>query len=222
MVTRLLWLPWKGYFRVAGGGYEPEGNIIALGQSIDGVNVSGLGEITDDAKILNIKALPAPVVRLAEVSALCNMSTIKKLTTDTGEQWIAIGDPTEGALQTFAHKCGLGKPDLETSSTPKVTFLMEFPFDSAIKRMSTIYHHSGRDKDVVFCKGSLEEVFSRCTHIMQDEEQQTTPSSSTGTPVSGQYLTPIAEHGKMRAHLLHNMYEMAGKGLVSKNELLHC
>jgi P-type Na+/K+ transporter len=47
---------------------------------------------------------------LAHCSALNNMATLHKGEDEKG--WEATGDPTEIALQVFAHKVGLGKPNL--------------------------------------------------------------------------------------------------------------
>lgn len=58
-------------------------------------------------------------------------------------EWEAIGDPTEAALQTFAWKVRLGKPHLASRSTDAAPMcfqlLQEFSFDATLKRMSVIY-----------------------------------------------------------------------------------
>ena len=140
----------------------------------------------------------------------------------------AHGDPTEVALQVFAHKLGLGKPHLVNphphrrlptrrhdhlqvpdGSTPspsphrpsfgealertisaqsgpenerpvkaairgRYELLVEHPFDSTIKRMSTAWkliphnEESGKPKVVMFMKGAVERLFDRSTHIGMD------------------------------------------------------
>ncbi|MFN2252078.1 MAG: cation-translocating P-type ATPase [Anaerolineae bacterium] len=50
-------------------------------------------------------------------------------------RWRVVGDPTEGALVTFAARAGLDREELD-SDFPRVG---EIPFDSARKRMATIH-----------------------------------------------------------------------------------
>ncbi|KAI9488822.1 hypothetical protein BDB00DRAFT_947495 [Zychaea mexicana] len=102
---------------------------------------------------------------------------IKKLATGANEQgdstssddWVGSGAPTEVALQVFAHKFSMGKPDLEAIGwTP----LAEYQFDSSIKRMSTLYRNVKDNEVVVFTKGAAERVLPLCDNIDGEIEQQ--------------------------------------------------
>lgn len=75
--------------------------------------------------------------------------------------WYAIGDPTEGALQTLAHKAGLDASKLDTDHAE----LKEFTFDSARKRMSSIRVYDAKDHYYVFVKGAPESILHRCSDI---------------------------------------------------------
>lgn len=74
--------------------------------------------------------------------------------------WYCLGDPTEGALITLAHKAEINTDELEQSSPE----LKEFAFDSARKRMSSVRDLSG--KLHVFTKGAPESVLEVSTHAL--------------------------------------------------------
>ena len=77
-------------------------------------------------------ATPGDAVReLARAGALCNDATLEEV----DGTWRVIGDPTEGALLTLAHKAGID-PMLEAHRYPRRG---EVPFDSRRKRMTTVH-----------------------------------------------------------------------------------
>lgn len=94
--------------------------------------------------------------------ALCNLATVKK----EGNKWQTTGEPTEIALQVFAHRFNSGKKKLESQGWKQVA---EFPFDSNIKRMSVVYTSPDESKTMVFTKGALERVIDLCITIGNDE-----------------------------------------------------
>ncbi|KAK9236965.1 sodium-exporting ATPase [Lipomyces kononenkoae] len=91
-------------------------------------------------------------------SALCNLATVRQ-DADSGN-WQAMGDPTEIALQVFAIRFGYGKKVLEVEHEWKQ--IAEYPFDSAVKRMSVIYQ-KGDGRPVIYTKGAVERVVDLCT-----------------------------------------------------------
>ena len=60
--------------------------------------------------VVHIDNLEPGFQELVQSAALNNMATIKL--GEEGKNWEAIGDPTEIAIQVFAHKIGHGKPHL--------------------------------------------------------------------------------------------------------------
>lgn len=72
--------------------------------------------------------------------ALCNNATV----TRREEKWTAMGEPTEIALQVFAMRFGMGKPEIVSSSSQDTSgsLVSEFPFDSSCKRMTVVYGHT--------------------------------------------------------------------------------
>jgi len=93
-------------------------------------------------------------------AALCNLATVRFH--DQDKVWQTTGDPTEVALQVFAHRFDMGKKKLESSGWKQIT---EYPFDSSVKRMSCIYREPEQDTTYVFTKGATERVLDLCTEV---------------------------------------------------------
>ncbi|KAJ3486395.1 hypothetical protein NLG97_g6622 [Lecanicillium saksenae] len=108
-------------------------------------------------------------------SSLCNLATVRFDKEE--EKWQTTGEPTEVALQVFAHRFSLGKKSLEGQGWKQ---LAEFPFDSSIKRMSVIYDspegESGSiietTSSMVFTKGAVERILDLCSHVGTGADQQ--------------------------------------------------
>ncbi len=73
---------------------------------------------------------------------------------------VAVGEPTECALVTYAAKLNLPKGAL-VAEAPRVG---EAPFDSVRKMMTTLHRDAG-GRIVQFTKGAPDEVLARCTHL---------------------------------------------------------
>ena len=125
-------------------------------------------------KAPEVEAEVTPELRMFLLStALCNLATVRY---DEGEEkWKTTGEPTEIALQIFAHRFNLGKKVVEAQGWKQVA---EFPFDSSIKRMSVIYNAPenndiGYDSanSIVFTKGAVERIIDLCSHMGTGENQ---------------------------------------------------
>lgn len=97
---------------------------------------------------------------LLNIASLCNVA---KVFFKEGEGWSARGDPTECAIQTFAHRFDWGRERWTEGDSPewsecrsfsnmwslKLTLyhhaaqVAEYPFDSDLKRMSVLYERNG-------------------------------------------------------------------------------
>jgi len=121
---------------------------------------------------------------------LCNDALLQ----NKAQEWLILGDPTEGALLTLAGKGGLYREALQ----PKSPRLGEFPFSSERKRMSVICENAqlglGDSAYLMFTKGSPELILERCSLIQVGAESQP--------------LTP-----EQRSRILAQNDEMAGNGL---------
>ncbi|MGF1675639.1 MAG: cation-translocating P-type ATPase [Rivularia sp. (in: cyanobacteria)] len=158
MVVQLVYTS-NHLLRVTGEGYAPKGDF-----ELDGKRV----EIEDYSEIPPL-LIPC---------AVCNDAVLQQEKDD----WIILGDPTEGALVTLAAKAGI-EQDQWNSKLPRVG---EFPFSSERKRMSVICRVeqidtgvstlgdvdpaisnllNSNDNYLMFTKGSPELILQRCTQI---------------------------------------------------------
>jgi magnesium-transporting ATPase (P-type) len=122
---------------VSGVGYAPEGGFTAQGQVIDAATAPDL-------------------LGLARCALLCNDAALAR--SDGG--WRLSGDPTEGALLSFALKAGLDL-EAEKRECPRVD---EIPFESEHRFMATLHHdHEGHAS--VYLKGAPEPVLDLCVAL---------------------------------------------------------
>lgn len=129
-------------YEVTGTGYEPAGQI-----------KDRHGKVLKEGA-LNDLSLFFACGALASNARVCAPD-------DEHATWYTIGDPTEGALVTLAHKAGINFSELDEKSPE----LKEFAFDSARKRMSSFRTYGPQDKLYVFVKGAPESILHRCTDI---------------------------------------------------------
>ncbi|KAJ2662061.1 hypothetical protein IW148_003109 [Coemansia sp. RSA 1199] len=183
MVLVRAWLPAEGFFRIAGLGFEPVGEVTKKQRlepltdtrinfardSMSGKENSSVSsdDGSEETVVVNASNMSASLRRIAQGAALCNMSEIR--TDDETGYWYGIGDPTEIALQVFASKLEMGKPTL-TNDDNQWKLVCEYPFDSSIKRMSVVAHNAVTGEKVLFLKGATERVVPCCTG-RQDGEQ---------------------------------------------------
>ena len=125
-------------------------------------------------------------------TALCNLATVKheQVEGEVSRKWQTTGEPTEIALQVFAHRFDYGKRRLESEGWKQVA---EFPFDSSIKRMSVIYNTSESKNSMIFTKGAVERILDFC--------------SSIGT---GKHNQPITD--ELKEQVIAQMDEFAAQG----------
>lgn len=127
------------YYDVTGTGYEPEGQILNNGN-----------ELTHD-ELKNLKALLYACILNNDANLLENNNV-----------YTIMGDPTEGALITFAGKAGFLEDEVEAEQ-PRID---EIPFDSDRKMMSTF--HEVDDRIIQYTKGAPDIVLSNCRYIYID------------------------------------------------------
>ena len=116
-------------------------------------------------------------------SALCNDAAL-----DPNKEASIIGDPTEGALIFLAKHFGIEQEDLEN----RYPRLLEQPFDSIRKRMTTV--HSIEGELTAYTKGAVDELLNLCSHIL--------------TPTGIRKITKID-----KARILEANQKMAGQAL---------
>ena len=121
-------------YDVSGVGYAPKGAF-----SRDGIGVDPL-------------AIPA-LAEILKGGLLCNDSRLAP----TAEGLRVEGDPTEGALVTSANKAGLG-----TEMAAELPRMDAIPFESEYMYMATLHNPGPGKPRIVYAKGSVEAIVSRC------------------------------------------------------------
>jgi Na+-exporting ATPase len=133
-------------------------------------------EKTQDDENLEAGSTPEVVPELESFlfsSSLCNLATVRH-DANSGN-WQTMGDPTEIALQVFAHRFAYGKKTLEAEHGWKE--IAEYPFDSTVKRMSVIYR-KGEEKPIIYTKGAVERVVDLCTSVgLGQHQKEMTPET---------------------------------------------
>jgi len=118
-----------------------------------GVGYAPQGEVSLAGSPLDLQAHPA-LAECLKAGLLCNDS---RLVSKDG-QWSIEGDPTEVALITAAVKAGLSREGLE-QALPRIDTL---PFESQHQYMATLHAEGGGSSAVIYLKGSVESILSRC------------------------------------------------------------
>jgi len=121
-----------------------------------GVGYAPQGEVCLDESVIDPDAHPA-LVECLKAGLLCNDSSL----INKGEQWGLEGDPTEVALITAAAKAGLSREALE-QDLPRIDTL---PFESQHQYMATLHAAGKESAAVIYLKGSVESVLSRCRDV---------------------------------------------------------
>lgn len=138
-------------FKVSGVGYEPKGEFLLEGKTVN------IGDYPDLGKVLTC-------------AALCNGAQLIK----NNDGYKIIGDPTEGALLTAAGKADIWKEKLEQESP----FVEEIPFDSERKKMTIV--RRDKDKLIAFVKGAPDILLNDCTEIEENGRVRALTSTDRG------------------------------------------
>eukprot|EP01102_Stenamoeba_stenopodia_P010163 TRINITY_DN302_c0_g1_i1.p1 TRINITY_DN302_c0_g1~~TRINITY_DN302_c0_g1_i1.p1 ORF type:complete len:1156 (+),score=270.27 TRINITY_DN302_c0_g1_i1:211-3678(+) len=169
MVASELWTLPGTQFKVSGTGFESTGSITVVSSPTpQEINISAAGGIG------------SPLKEMMLVSSLCNNAICTKSNSANTEDIqanearaeseasiqeepkIVLGEPTEIALQILAHKVNMSKELLQHEGW---TLLEEFAFESAIKRMTSVYTAPTTYSSascVALMKGAPERVIELC------------------------------------------------------------
>lgn len=140
MIARSAWIPGAGTMAVhqTTDPYDPASGVVQL----DEIDWSSNKPIEDK---------PALHTFLSAL-ALCNLSAVHH---DNGV-WTAVGEPTEIALHVLAMRFNFGKGAV--TNTRGISLHTEYPFDSAIKKMTVVYRNEADGVYEVFTKGAPEAI----------------------------------------------------------------
>lgn len=121
--------------------------------SLSGIGYDAQGDILHDDQPVTLAAHPV-LEQCLQVGLLCNDSHLQL----QDGQWSVAGDPTEGALIVSAQKGGLQLADLDQRLPRRDTL----PFESEFQYMATLHEGRDRAQSVIYVKGSVEAILSRC------------------------------------------------------------
>lgn len=111
-----------------------------------------------------------------ELGTMCNVANVFK-DEEKGE-WVAHGDPTECAIQTFACRFDMARRNITVQTTSDASAsterqvwkqIAEYPFDSSVKRMSVTYKNTQTGANMAFMKGAVERILDACVSV-QDKD----------------------------------------------------
>lgn len=166
MVLKKVWLPGNGTYEVASTSepFNPTvGKIFYTGISgdADEDKKTEVTEVTDDNKIFK---------DWIDTASLANIANVRKIhDNETGEDnWKANGDPTEIAVQVFVSRLNWQRERWIEGHDPKFTSVVEYPFDSSIKRMTTVYKNVQTGEVECFAKGAVERLVGTCDNWYND------------------------------------------------------
>ncbi|VVT48755.1 uncharacterized protein SAPINGB_P001935 [Magnusiomyces paraingens] len=161
MVGRKVWIPAVGTYQVIN---STEAFNPTTGQVTFSPNTPYEDSIEDDVHQEYPQPHPKYFTEWLNSASLANIANIHCEADESGNNvWKANGDPTEIAIQVFAHRLDWQRNKWTEGENPKFTHLAEFPFDSSIKRMSAIYKENSTGHVYVFTKGAVERVLDCCS-----------------------------------------------------------
>ncbi len=174
-------------YQVGGSGYSPKGDIRAT--------TPNDGNDADEHDVL-ADGLPLALQDCLMAGVLCNDSELKHVK----DHWTVVGDPTEGALIAAAAKADLSQSEL-MALKPRVDSI---PFESQYQYMATLHHSTHA---VIYMKGSVEALLSRCSYQLSDQGQVETLDrisiEQTVEAMAGQGLRVLAFAQKAAAPHQH-------------------
>ncbi len=150
-----VWTP-HGTAKITGTGYHPEGEVSTTSSEM--------------------KAL------IKDVALAARRCSTGRAVHD-GTTWVAVGDPMEAALDTFARRAGVTIED-EESADPEVA---RFPFDARRRRMSVT------TRSATYVKGAPDAVFPVCVDAAQDAFRAVEALSSRGLRVLAVAVGPASK-----------------------------
>lgn len=162
MITKKAYIPSLGTFSVedANEPFNPTGGYVTLANT-SSENVSG--KSAKEPFNTESAGSESNLASFLDVAALANISTVWQGKDDGA--WHARGDPTEIAINVFAARFGWSRTKLIGSDNAAWKTLLEFPFDSDVKKMSVVLENTETEQLQVLTKGAVERVLQSCSNF---------------------------------------------------------
>ena len=147
------------WFNVGGTGYAPDGQVCRDDRQPGDCEAGGCepGDCRSGQALLQ-SAHTGALAQCLLAGLLCNDSRV----VEQDGRWSVHGDPTEGALEVAARKAGLTR-DAAEEQWPRRDAI---PFESRYQYMATLHGADG-SPGIVYLKGSVEAVLSRCDRALE-------------------------------------------------------
>lgn len=168
-------------YGVTGIGYLPEGEIYHSGrldlfEYENNYQFYNNNDFIGKEKIKKVTDLQNenPLFECLIAGLLCNEAQL--IRDEKDGQWKVNGDPTEGSLIVLAKKAGLDDIEIHNTFPLKDTI----PFESHLRYMATLHDNHANSNlnqnlndinQVIYVKGAVERILSRCNSIMIDTEK---------------------------------------------------
>lgn len=208
MVAKKAWIPAKGTYTI-GETNEPfnptNGNISYSTKEPRNMKDT---EKEKESSYEDLVRDNEPLKEYLRVASLANLAHVHQ--SDDGE-WNARGDPTEIAIQVFASRFHWNRRASTAGDNPVMKLLVEFPFDSDVKKMSVIYKDMHTDKLYAYTKGAVERVITSCTSYIAED-------GAEPTEMTDKYRDQILENMEGLAKLGLRVLALAGKDYTEPYE----
>ncbi|KAL4872128.1 hypothetical protein BDV12DRAFT_193920 [Aspergillus spectabilis] len=199
MVAKRAWIPSLGTYSV-GASSNPlnptEGDLSLLSEAPIKLKRDVQGEPANPADLIKDNKVLEDYLNVA---SMANLAHVHKSESE-GNEWQARGEPTDIAIQVFAHRFNWGRERWTKGEKPIWRQKAEYPFDSTVKKMSVIFardenSEKGR-RQMIFTKGAVERVLESCTTVIW---------------TAGEAPIPVTE--EIKTEILQNMEALAKEGL---------
>ncbi|KAL6236717.1 hypothetical protein BDW75DRAFT_104247 [Aspergillus navahoensis] len=197
MVAKRAWIPSLGTYSV-GSSSNPldptEGELSLLPDPPVKLERDARGSPADPADLLKDNKILEDYLNVA---SMANLAVVHKT---EGNEWQARGEPTDIAIQVFAHRFNWGRERWTKGEKPIWRQKAEYPFDSTVKKMSVIFAREDDSekgpRQMVFTKGAVERVIDSCTKIPWTRGED-----------------PVPMNENIKNQILQNMEALAKEGL---------
>ncbi|KAF1811994.1 Na(+)/Li(+)-exporting P-type ATPase [Eremomyces bilateralis CBS 781.70] len=197
MVTKKVWIPARGTYSVGvcKEPFNPTVGDLSLNKSEPrNIDFKGLDEKDAVAEPADHLIQDNPYLQdFLNVASLANLSHVH---TNAEGGWTARGDPTEIAMLVFASRFNWGRDRWTKGADPKWKSIAEFPFDSSVKKMSTLCTELETGEHHLFTKGAVERIIDSCSKCFWEEGAE-----------------PIDMTDELRDHVIKNMDSLSALGL---------
>lgn len=173
MVAQKCWIPTRGTYSVETSNepFNPTvGELFFTTTAPSGLATSKAEEGTPSPASVLLEDNPEFKDFLL-VASLCNLARVHL---NKEGEWTALGDPTEIAIQVFASRFNYNRHQFLNDQAPTLKEVSEYPFDSDVKKMSTIFEDIEAGTQMVYTKGAVERILDACTQTLWGENRSET------------------------------------------------